>query len=311
MTLSYIPCAVAVCLIVGHMYAYYSGFIAGVLLDAAEGYPSRSRRVDHEGPPPNPLIKMLGRKTKVEEVPEFISNNIATAQHLLLIYTPIGTLMFLLVLIAYLRTTFTAPGYVPSEPWSRAPTVVDDGSPIPHETTHFVTLVSHKGELRYCRRCSQFKPDDAHHCSQCEKCVHRMDHHCPWVNNCVGRNNTKFFIQFLLYISLGSSVIVAQVFSAYWMLRLELSLNSLASHIMVLFLVIGCSCFALFLGCFGGAQLYMVYQGDSTLGRVHDHLAGKDHFYDVFGRPPHWIHHLLPTSPYRPPKVTPLRESAV
>ena len=55
-----------------------------------------------------------------------------------------------------------------------------------------------------CRKCNSLKPPASHHCSICGRCIARMDHHCPWVNNCVGFYNQKFFLQFLVYVFLGS-----------------------------------------------------------------------------------------------------------
>ena len=55
-----------------------------------------------------------------------------------------------------------------------------------------------------CKKCESVKAPKSHHCSICKTCVARMDHHCPWVNNCVGCDNQKFFLQFLIYVFLGS-----------------------------------------------------------------------------------------------------------
>lgn len=59
--------------------------------------------------------------------------------------------------------------------------------------------------MKHCKKCNAVKPPLSHHCSICERCIARMDHHCPWVNNCVGFYNQKFFLQFLVYVFLGST----------------------------------------------------------------------------------------------------------
>ncbi|XP_031251175.1 probable protein S-acyltransferase 12 [Pistacia vera] len=60
--------------------------------------------------------------------------------------------------------------------------------------------------VAYCDRCRNGKPPRCHHCSVCQRCVLKMDHHCVWVVNCVGARNYKFFLLFLLYTFLETTM---------------------------------------------------------------------------------------------------------
>ncbi|OMO66335.1 Zinc finger, DHHC-type, palmitoyltransferase [Corchorus capsularis] len=89
----------------------------------------------------------------------------------------------------YAFAILTDPGRVPS---NFMPDVEDAEVPV-HE------IKRKGGDLRYCQKCSHFKPPRAHHCRVCKRCVLRMDHHCIWINNCVGHANYKVFFVFVVY----------------------------------------------------------------------------------------------------------------
>ncbi|KAH8485075.1 hypothetical protein H0E87_026737 [Populus deltoides] len=80
-------------------------------------------------------------------------------------------------------------GRVPS---TFMPDIEDSSNPV-HE------IKRKGGDLRYCQKCSHFKPPRAHHCRVCKRCVLRMDHHCIWISNCVGHANYKVFFVFVVY----------------------------------------------------------------------------------------------------------------
>ncbi|EPS39680.1 hypothetical protein H072_6533 [Dactylellina haptotyla CBS 200.50] len=75
-------------------------------------------------------------------------------------------------------------------------------------------LCDSNGEVRWCGRCGNYKPDRAHHCSEVGRCVENFDHFCPWVGGVVGLTSYKFFVQFVAYGSIFCiySVICVAVF---------------------------------------------------------------------------------------------------
>jgi palmitoyltransferase len=96
----------------------------------------------------------------------------------------------------------------------------------------------------YCSSCKCIKPPRSHHCNILGKCVLEMDHFCPWMNNCVsiiiiiiiiiiplllliiiililyyyyiihnkivqvGYKNYRYFINFLIYMSIGAFYLI-------------------------------------------------------------------------------------------------------
>ena len=128
---------------------------------------------------------------------------LSVAHYLLLV---IGVFSGVCAEIAYFRTYFVGPGS-PREfpelyPGSDAEQAVGfDPLAVP-EVLQSAVEAKNDGGVRFCNKCRVFKPDRAHHCRQCGFCVLRMDHHCIWFSCCVGLHNHKFFLQFLVYVSL-------------------------------------------------------------------------------------------------------------
>uniref|UniRef100_A0A7S0T2N3 S-acyltransferase n=1 Tax=Mantoniella antarctica TaxID=81844 RepID=A0A7S0T2N3_9CHLO len=104
--------------------------------------------------------------------------------------------LILMVLWSYFACVLTEPGRVPDS-WQPPPEDEEE------EAAETCKSNSEK-RRRFCRKCTQWKPERCHHCSVCGRCVLKMDHHCVWIANCVGAYNYKFFLLFLLYTFLAT-----------------------------------------------------------------------------------------------------------
>ncbi|KAJ0758717.1 putative protein S-acyltransferase [Helianthus annuus] len=107
---------------------------------------------------------------------------------------------------SYIMVVINDPGSVP-ENWK--PPSQENLEAGPDDNTSASTSVDvpeNRQALGYCRHCRNGKPPRCHHCSVCQRCVLKMDHHCVWVVNCVGARNYKFFLLFLLYTFLETTL---------------------------------------------------------------------------------------------------------
>ncbi|KAG4169756.1 hypothetical protein ERO13_A12G101800v2 [Gossypium hirsutum] len=124
---------------------------------------------------------------------------------------------FLLVMLlwSYLTVVLTDSGTVPPNwkpAWDEERGEVD---PLNESEFDGLQPALSSQRIRYCRKCNQFKPPRCHHCSVCGRCVLKMDHHCVWVVNCVGALNYKYFLLFLFYTFLETSLVTLALFSHF------------------------------------------------------------------------------------------------
>ncbi|KAI5564843.1 hypothetical protein POPTR_014G104000v4 [Populus trichocarpa] len=121
--------------------------------------------------------------------------------HSVLAFAIIMIFHFLLIMLlwSYFTVLSKDPGSVP-ENWRAVlpEEALETGSSL-NDRSDCVVATDGLDRRAFCNHCENGKPPRCHHCSVCQRCVLKMDHHCVWVVNCVGARNYKFFLLFLLY----------------------------------------------------------------------------------------------------------------
>ncbi|KAF3928063.1 hypothetical protein AA313_de0202376 [Arthrobotrys entomopaga] len=126
-----------------------------------------------------------------------------------------------------------------------------------------IYLCDSTGEVRFCGRCGNYKPDRAHHCSEIGRCVENFDHFCPWVGGVVGLTSYKFFVQFVAY---GSIFCIYAVITVAYFFQEKVNRYGFMDddgH-WVAVLAIG-GFFGLFINGMFIANMQMIYWGCSTI----------------------------------------------
>lgn len=84
----------------------------------------------------------------------------------------------------------------------------------------------------FCAACEANAPPRTFHCDKCNCCIFKRDHHCAFAGCCVGLKNFRYFLVFLIYLSIGC--LYASIYNMYfiWDVLGGFSLFSVAAHIL-------------------------------------------------------------------------------
>lgn len=83
---------------------------------------------------------------------------------------------------------------------------------------HSVMLPSELKEgWMFCSQCEAVVPPRSYHCHICNTCILKRDHHCRFSACCIGHYNHRYFMLFLLYLTIGT--VYATYFNIFFILN--------------------------------------------------------------------------------------------
>ncbi|KAK1377081.1 S-acyltransferase [Heracleum sosnowskyi] len=206
-------------------------------------------------------------------------------------------LLLVMLLWSYFSVVFMDPGGVPPN-WKP---VVDEenGEADLLAGSEFSQLAGEPTNLgvRYCRKCNQLKPPRCHHCSVCGRCILKMDHHCVWVVNCVGALNYKYFLLFLFYTFLETTLVTLSLLPHFIMFFSDDEIPGSPSSLATTFLAFVLN-LAFALSVFGFLIMHIsLVAGNTTTIEAYEKkttpkwrfdLGRKKNFEQVFGMDKHY-----------------------
>jgi len=159
----------------------------------------------------------------------------------------VGHVVAGLLMVSYVRTIASEPGYVPVEFY------------LEHENVS----EANRMVIKMCSKCQRPKPPRTHHCRACGRCILKMDHHCPWVNNCVAFRNYKFFVLFVTYLPVACFTVI--VLCIPYLISIDYTKTFDMWKIQVFAVVAVCALFGLSLSGFAGVHYSLIWRNETTI----------------------------------------------